>query len=232
MAAVQTLDLDSVKVRIMDPHLGEGWTREYAESIEHAYKNYLTMLIKYPEDAEDILLSKDVDEFWHTHILQTLKYTNDCDTVFGTYLHHAPHIGEITREDEERRVAQAERTLQLYRQEFGDERNSAAAWYGIAATANFDSTAANDAAMSPAIVTANAAVSAATMARDAAVSAATMARDAAVSAATIARDAAVSAATMARDAAVSAATIARDAAVSAATMPAISAAIRVESIRV
>src|ERR1043165_2805961 len=77
IAAIQALDLESVKLRVMDAELGEGWTREYAESIEVAYRTYLTMLVKYPDDAEDILLSKDVDEFWHTHILQTRKYRSE-----------------------------------------------------------------------------------------------------------------------------------------------------------
>ena len=131
LEAVQALDLDSVKTRIMDPHLGEGWSREHADSIEWAYRNYLTMLIKYPEDAEDILLSKDVDEFWHTHILQTLKYTKDCESVFGTYLHHTPHVGPVTREDVERRSAQAEKTRLLYQREFHDATD--AAWSGATA---------------------------------------------------------------------------------------------------
>src|SRR5205814_5578118 len=76
ISAIQELDLESVKVRLMDPELGEGWTQNYADSIETAYKNYLAMLVKYQDDAEDIMLSEDVDEFWHTHILQTLKYAD------------------------------------------------------------------------------------------------------------------------------------------------------------
>src|SRR3712207_960540 len=84
VAAIQSLDLESVKLRLMDPELGEGWTREYADSVEAAYKTYLTMVAKYQDDAEDIMLAKDVDEFWHTHILQTMKYTADCEKVFGT----------------------------------------------------------------------------------------------------------------------------------------------------
>ena len=92
IAAIQALDLESVKVRVMDPELGEGWTREYAESVERAYKNFLVMVTKHQEVAEDILPSKDVDEFWHTHILQTVKYAEDCQRVFGAFLHHNPHI--------------------------------------------------------------------------------------------------------------------------------------------
>jgi hypothetical protein len=132
VAAIQALDLEPVKLRVVDVELGEGWSREYAESIERAYRNYLTMLVKHPDDAEDILLSKDVDEFWHTHILQTIKYTEDCETVFGKYLHHAPHIGEVTSADVEKRIALAEKTRRLYQQEFGNTKNYEAAWSGDA----------------------------------------------------------------------------------------------------
>src|SRR5712692_392045 len=132
IASIRALDLESVKIRLMDPELGEGWSREYAEGIEQGYRTYLTMLAKYQDHAEDILLSKDVDEFWHTHILQTIKYTEDCETVFGKYLHHAPHIGEVTSADIEKRIALAEKTRRLYQQEFGNTQNYEAAWSGDA----------------------------------------------------------------------------------------------------
>jgi hypothetical protein len=128
IAAIHALELESVKIRVMDAELGEGWTREYADSIEAAYKTYLTMLVKYPDDAEDIMLSEDVDEFWHTHILQTIKYAEDCQNVFGNFLHHEPHVGERTAADLEKRAAMAERTRALYAGEFGDAQD--AAWAG------------------------------------------------------------------------------------------------------
>ena len=130
ISAIQGLDLEPVKLRVMDPELGEGWTREYADSIEAAYKNYLTMLVKYPDDAEDILLSKDVDEFLHTHILQTMKYTDDCQNAFGNFLHHSPHVGERTAADLEKRTVLAEKTRRLYEREFGSALDAEAAWAG------------------------------------------------------------------------------------------------------
>ena len=131
LAAIQALDLESVKQRVMDAELGEGWTREYAESVEGAYRNYLTMLVRHPEDIEDIVVSKDVDEFWHTHILHTMKYTEDCEKVFGKYLHHNPHIGERTRADVEKKAAQTETTRRLYQQEFGIAQDREAVWSGV-----------------------------------------------------------------------------------------------------
>ena len=130
-AAIRGLDLEPVKHRLMDAELGEGWTREHADSIELAYKNYLTMLVKYPEDAEDIVLSKDVDELWHTHILQTVKYTEDCRRMFGKFLHHDPHVGPRTPADVEKKAALTEKTRRLYQREFGDAHKDAA-WSGPA----------------------------------------------------------------------------------------------------
>ena len=128
IAAIAALDLTSVKTRLIDPKLGEGWTQEYADSIEVAFKHYLTMIVKYQEHAEDILLSEDVDEFWHTYILQTMKYADDCQAVFGTFLHHSPHVGEVTQADHEKRAALAETTRELYQREFGNQAD--AVWAG------------------------------------------------------------------------------------------------------
>jgi hypothetical protein len=132
ISAVQVLDLESVKIRLMDAELGEGWSREYADSIEAAYKTYLTMLAKYQEHAENIMLAKDVDEFWHTHILQTMKYADDCEHVFGAFLHHNPHVGPRTAADLQARAEMAEKTRRIYAQEFGEAQDTA--WSGSVAS--------------------------------------------------------------------------------------------------
>ena len=133
--AIWALDLEPIRLRVTDAELGEGWSREHAESVERAYRNYLTMLVKHSGDIEDIVVSKDVDEFWHTHILHTMKYTEDCEKVFGKYLHHNPQVGKRTPADIERRAALAEKTRRLYRREFGDGQNYNAAWSGISVRA-------------------------------------------------------------------------------------------------
>src|SRR5947207_2395448 len=37
LAAIRALDVESVKVRMMDPVRGEGWTREHADAVEITY---------------------------------------------------------------------------------------------------------------------------------------------------------------------------------------------------
>src|SRR6266446_8853495 len=122
IAAIRALDLEAIRLRVMDAEVGEGWTREYAESVESAYRDYLAMLVKHPDKLEDITVGKDVDEFWHAHILHTMKYTEDCKRVFGKYLHHNPHVGERTAADIEKRAALAEKTRRLYQAEFDGRR--------------------------------------------------------------------------------------------------------------
>ena len=189
ITAIQALDLTSVKTRLMDAELGEGWTQEYADSIEEAYKTYLTMLVKYQEHAEDIMLAKDVDEFWHTHILQTMKYMDDCERVFGGYLHHNPHVGKVTEADLAKRTELAAKTRQLYAAEYA---HPDAAWSGRFAEAGaaFSSAAvgAKNAAFSSAALNATGAAfsSAAVIAPNAAFSsAAVRAQNAAFSSAAV-----------------------------------------------
>jgi len=153
LETIRALDLEPVKLRVMDSELGFGWSRDYADSIESAYKNYLGMLVKHPEEAENIVLHRDVDEFWHTHILQTMKYTHDCQRMFGTYLHHNPHFGPRTQEDFDKKATLTERTRKLYQKEFGDGQKDVVAWSGSQGmTNNSVSTQSDNAAWSNAAI--------------------------------------------------------------------------------
>ena len=73
--AIEGLDLGPIKFKLMDPEEGEGWTRELVEHMETQYKRYLTLVAKFPR--ETIAPGKDVDRFWHAHILDTRKYIDD-----------------------------------------------------------------------------------------------------------------------------------------------------------
>lgn len=138
IAAIQALDLESVTVTVMDKERGEGWSRQRAEAVARSYKAFLGVLAKYRNEMPDIALSTDVDAFWHTHILQTRKYACDCDAIFGTFLHHNPHVGARGRDDVDKKVAQLERTRQLYLREYGDAHAANQAWGGTLVNAALD----------------------------------------------------------------------------------------------
>ncbi|TMG89529.1 MAG: hypothetical protein E6H72_12250 [Betaproteobacteria bacterium] len=132
IAAIQALDLDPIKFKLMDPEEGQGWSREYVNQMAIEYKRFLTLSVKYSE--ETIAPSKDVDKFWHGHILDTMKYAEDCQNVFGYFLHHFPYFGMRGEEDAANLAEAGRTTKRLYEKEFGEAVSSRAAMCGVAVT--------------------------------------------------------------------------------------------------
>ncbi|HXR58517.1 MAG TPA: hypothetical protein VN747_04285 [Burkholderiales bacterium] len=126
VSAIHALDLDPIKLKMMDAEEGQGWTREYVDRVELAYRRFLTLLVRFPE--ETIAPSKDVDKFWHGHILDTLKYAEDCERVFGYFLHHFPYFGMRGEEDAANLRDASARMRALYEREFGESMPSGSAW--------------------------------------------------------------------------------------------------------
>ena len=126
VAAIHALDLDPIKLKLMDPEEGQGWSRAHVERVALAYRRFLTLLVRFP--GETIAPSKDVDKFWHGHILDTLKYAEDCRSVFGYFLHHFPYFGMRGEEDAAKLREASERMHAIYEREFGEPMPSGAAW--------------------------------------------------------------------------------------------------------
>ena len=136
IAKIHALDLAPIKFKLMDAKEGDGWSCEYADHVEIEYKRFLTLLTKYPEAS--IAPSKEVDKFWHGHILDTLKYAEDCDKVFGYFLHHFPYFGMRGSEDAANLAAASDTMNRLYREEFGDaEPTQASSYCGAASAASY-----------------------------------------------------------------------------------------------
>lgn len=132
VAAIQSLDLDPIKLKLMDAEEGQGWSREYAEQMEVAYKRFLTLLVRFPD--ETIAPTKDVDKFWHGHILDTMKYAEDCENVFGYFLHHFPYFGMRGEQDAADLRAASERMHEIYEREFGEALSGGPTWCMAAKT--------------------------------------------------------------------------------------------------
>ncbi|MCF6253740.1 MAG: hypothetical protein L3J38_03220, partial [Thiomicrorhabdus sp.] len=67
-----------------------------------------------------VVPSSHVDDFWHFHILDTLKYQEDCNAVFGYFLHHFPYFGMRGKEDEANLNKAWSDSISLYKSRFGE----------------------------------------------------------------------------------------------------------------
>lgn len=117
-AVIAALDLDPIKVKLMHVESGEGWSLEQANAVEFEYRRFLYLMKKFPE--ERAAPRTDVDIFWHYHILDTIKYAQDCEAVFGYFLHHFPYIGLRGTEDLAAHQQVGERMRDLYEETFGE----------------------------------------------------------------------------------------------------------------
>lgn len=122
--AIFALDLDPIKMKLMDRKEGHGWTSAEADRHELEYKRYLALLAKFPDEV--IAPNTNVDKFWHGHILDTRKYAQDCENVFGHFLHHYPYFGLRGEQDAANLAAAAARMRRLYEQEFGNPASASA----------------------------------------------------------------------------------------------------------
>ena len=102
----------------MDKKEGKGWTRAQADAAEIAYKQFLQLNLNYPDRS--IVPTVSVDAFWDQHILDTQKYAEDCQTIFGYFLHHFPYLGMRGTEDAANLASAFEDTKALHLLQFGE----------------------------------------------------------------------------------------------------------------
>ena len=117
-ANVMALDLECIKFKLVNSDEGPGWSREKVEDVCVQYRRFLFLCATV---GKGIVPTKDIDEFWHYHILDTRKYAEDCEHAFGFFLHHFPYLGMRGEEDAALLKQYFENTKELYHQEFGVE---------------------------------------------------------------------------------------------------------------
>jgi len=117
---VRALDLERITQKVRRK---QGWDATRASQAEEHYRRYLALLLVYP-GKQIAPPGSDADEIWHGHILDTAAYHQDCDRLFGSFLHHVPSYGTPR---EKLAMAQArEQTEALYERHFGGQTEGAA----------------------------------------------------------------------------------------------------------
>lgn len=116
---IDQLDFSQVKMKLCLPieQEGKGWTVQEADECEEYYKQFLKLMTLYP--GKNIVPTKTIDAMWHAHILDTHKYHDDCQQIFGSYLHHFPYFGLRGEEDAQNLQKAFAGTLSLFEEHFG-----------------------------------------------------------------------------------------------------------------
>jgi hypothetical protein len=88
MAVVNSLKFEQMNKKLMNEY---AWSEKDISLGNIAYKRWLVLAACYPDFK--LVPTQKLDEYWHMHILDTKKYMEDCQLVFGKYLHHYPYFG-------------------------------------------------------------------------------------------------------------------------------------------
>ena len=118
---IESLDLECIKIKLMYAEEGEKWTRSQADEAEKLYKRFLYMV---SGTNRRIVPTRPIDKFWHTHILDTRKYADDCQRVFGYFVHHFPYFGMRGDKDKANLHLEFEEACAHYKSLFGEEYTS------------------------------------------------------------------------------------------------------------
>lgn len=128
-ASIANLDLRYLGRKLLEDDASEAqrrngerlWDEERVERALNEYRQFLALMYWKPEAA--LVPSEDIDEVWHTHVLNTARYQADCEAIFGRFQHHFPTFGE-SEEVQEEHMKGRDETLKLFEQAFGESPHS------------------------------------------------------------------------------------------------------------
>jgi hypothetical protein len=114
---IDALDLEPIvfKLTLEEKEGGEGWDLKTADKLILDYRLFLFLSYlnrKYNLNTA-IVPNESIDTIWHHHILDTEKYDEDCQELFGFKIHHFPYLGMRGEEDKIQLEQQFAKTLEL-----------------------------------------------------------------------------------------------------------------------
>ena len=111
---VNKIDLGPIKFKM---HYEDGIPIDQLLEMEDLYRKYLVLVGVFPDRT--IVPTKFIDKMWHTHILDTAKYREDCLSVFGKFIDHFPYLGLRGEEDRKLLNNSFDDTKSLFLESFG-----------------------------------------------------------------------------------------------------------------
>lgn len=117
ISLVNQLDFTDQNTTLISYH---GWEADKVIETEAIYRKWLVLHKLYDQDVE-LAPNKQLDDYWHFHILDTRKYIKDCELVFGEYLHHYPYFGLSDAQAAQDLENAFQRTQDLFLKHFGHD---------------------------------------------------------------------------------------------------------------
>ncbi len=114
---LEELDLEPIAYKLMHPEAGAGWTRSQTSQAIVRYLMFLYLIYLYPN--RQIIPTWEIDQVWHHHILDTNKYAQDCQMLFGCFIHHFPYFGLRDAVDRQNLHLSFQETKVLFEEHFG-----------------------------------------------------------------------------------------------------------------
>lgn len=112
----RSLDLGPIAYQLMRSTSGPQWTEQRTKRAIAHYLAFLYLVQCYPD--HQLTPTWDVDQVWHYHILDTHKYAEDCQQLFGRFVHHFPYFGARSEADRQIWHQAYALTQLLFRQHF------------------------------------------------------------------------------------------------------------------
>ncbi|MEO0758316.1 MAG: hypothetical protein AAFY78_15760 [Cyanobacteria bacterium J06648_16] len=114
---LSAIDFGPIAFKLIHAEDQEPWSLERATRAIELYRRFLFLNYLYPD--RPIVPSREIDQVWHTHILDTAKYREDCDSLFGQFMDHWPYFGVRDEEDRKALNSAFEETQSLFEKHFG-----------------------------------------------------------------------------------------------------------------
>ena len=110
------LDFEPIAYRLINSN-EEKLSLEQTNQMISRYLMFLLLIYLYPNSK--IVPSKGIDRVWHYHITDTIKYAEDCEMLFGQFIHHFPYFGKRGEIDRGNLQTAFEQTQVLFQEHFG-----------------------------------------------------------------------------------------------------------------
>ncbi len=112
---LQTLDWQTIRHHLLNSDEGRDFTTAQAARAIWQYGLFLFLARQYPDIR--LVPTEEIDAVLHAHIATDRQYQDDCQSLFGGFVHHSAGLG--TQGDRAEWLETFDHTKQLFEKMFG-----------------------------------------------------------------------------------------------------------------